>query len=223
MVQTKRLQMRGEPARMKCRLKSLRESRSATDPGRHGTGLLGWFSEERTMTQTHATPSLRARVVCALTYVLGKTNRSKNLKAKVPTINALRHIQAYLLVLIVRLLHLRGTRTAELRHAENKPSTHHRNGWATRFRLRAWRLENSPIAPPASLNWLDHLVRIRGDVCRPKGLEWARQSGGVRGQWLSRSHRGPDPSSYNPKLPSVEQHLGHQQRRYRQPTYDRGI
>src|SRR5580693_10515742 len=89
MVQTKRLQMRGEPARTKCRLKSLRESRSATDPGRHGTGLSGWFSEEKAMTETHATPSLRTRVVCALTYVLRKTNRSKNLKAKVPMINAL--------------------------------------------------------------------------------------------------------------------------------------
>jgi hypothetical protein len=41
------------------------------------------------MTETHATPSLRTRVVCALTYVLRKTNRSKNLKAKVPMINAL--------------------------------------------------------------------------------------------------------------------------------------
>jgi hypothetical protein len=36
------------------------------------------------MTETHATPSLRTRVVCALTYVLRKTNRSKNLKPKVP-------------------------------------------------------------------------------------------------------------------------------------------
>jgi len=42
-------------------------SQGATDPGRHGTGLSGWFSEERAMTETHATPSLRTRVVCAVT------------------------------------------------------------------------------------------------------------------------------------------------------------
>ena len=93
-----------------------------------------------------------------------------------------------------------GRSRSRCRPVEASPPERSRaTGWAARLRLRDRYLEDSPVAPPASLDRLHDLGRVRGHDRRPQGVEWPRQSGGARGRWPGGSHRGLSLRLYNPQ------------------------
>src|SRR5262249_20280766 len=115
-------------------------------------------------------------------------------------------------------------RTIEFGSVEIKLSTNsQRAGWATRFRLRDWYLEDPPVAPPTPFDRIHYLGRIRRNYSRPKGLEWPRQSGRAGGRRHGGSHRGFAPASIQSGIPPMEPQFFQQCRRYPEHAHNRRV